>query len=478
MMSKWVRIAGQRCLLYAVIPAILLGSLAAVVCCRRPPSPPPPSPPPAAALYFDLIACRSPFVNNYCDGPAGAVFTIAPKNVGDPARVQSGDSNGYTYVAAIPPTWFDATLTITAPGYVTLTKDVNLPTLVATNAKGIYNAFDLVPAHVDPSTIPLRELAAIRGGMWPMTLGACGNLSLGPRPGQDTNIFAPGAFNQYPKAEQDCMLKEMRRRGYTHTAVGPLVDSDGYHGIWTANDWRGGRWDGFLDMLQTMWDAGIAPIVFIHPDNWSFDQTRDQLTPLLQQPRAQRLIRIAVGPGWEPAGDNWSSCTWQLYTEWVRQVLPNALSLIHNAVKGNGAPYDAFVGRDERCDDNNENNGLAWQKIAPSLHGFLIQYGPFRTSPAANPQQAKDFAGQYLPDGLGAEARGFRWHFVNGINGWPHGSAWGPDTPIYLYYGEGTAYQRFWRGMSEADGNAWGDLAIASGADGYLDGGTVPVPVR
>jgi hypothetical protein len=57
-------------------------------------------------------------------------------------------------------------------------------------------------------------------------------------------------------------------------------------------------------------------------------------------------------------------------------------------------------------------------------------------------------------------------------------SAWGPGIPILLYAGEQTAYMSYWKNLPEAASRAWGDLAIASGADGYLDGGTVTVPRR
>jgi hypothetical protein len=132
--------------------------------------------------------------------------------------------------------------------------------------------------------------------MWPLTNDACGNLSLGPRPHQFTNVIATVFITDYASDEQDCIIGELKRRGYTHVVMGPLVDSDGYHGTWQPNDWRGANFDRFLDAVQKFWDAGLAPIVFIHPDNWSFEQTRDELTPLLQQPRAQRLMRIVVRP--------------------------------------------------------------------------------------------------------------------------------------------------------------------------------------
>lgn len=458
---------------------ILLGILAAPACGVRVRPTPTPVPPPVvtpAPLSFDVVACRSPFADNYCDGPAGATFRI---KVGNPdSWIEfKGDGNGYAWATGVPNVP-DSDIEILAPGYETFRSHISPPILAATNAKGIHNVWSVQPSHVDPSGIPLEQLAVIRGAMWPQTQGACGNLSIGPRPGDPTNIFATVFLAEYSKSDADCMLRELHEtRGYTNSVAGPLVDSDGYHGVWTPNDWRT-KFDAFLDMLQVLWDAKLAPVVFLHPDGWTFEQTRDQLTPLLRQPRAQRLIRIAVGSGWEPAGYEWSSCTWTLYAKWVRETLPNALSLIHNAVKADGSPYDAPVGTDSLCDDNGRPNGEGWQRIAPYLHGFLIQFGPFSGSPASQPTLAREFAAQFMANGPGADVHGFRWHFVNGVSGWPTGSAWGQNQPLLLYAAEMTAYNRFWRGMSEADGNAWGDLAIRAGADGYLDGGTVAVAVR
>jgi hypothetical protein len=454
-----------------------------------PPTPTPTPPPVSSTVAVDLVACKSPFVDNYCDGPAGATFAveIAP----DVWRTYKGDGNGYVF-ASDAPNVPDSRITIAAPGYVTLGPihiDINhnppiASDLVATNARGTHNAWMLTPVappHVDPSGFSLQSLAAIRGAMWPQTLDACGNLSIGPRPGQTTNIIATVFITEYTPAEQNCLIQELKRRGYTHVVMGPLVDSDGYHGVWQPNDWRGSNFDRFLDAVQLFWDNGLAPVVFIHPDGWSLDQTKAELTQLLVQPRAQRLLRIVVPSGWEPAGYDWSSCTWAGYFSWARQNLPNALVLMHNAVKPDGSPYDAPVGTDALCDDNGKPNGEGWARVAPYLHGFLIQYDLFsgQPTPQSDPELARNFAGQYLPNGIGADVHGFRWHFVNGISGWPTFSAWGPNTPIYLYYGEGTAYGRFWQGMPESKGTAWGDYAIQSGtADGYLDGGTVAVPVK
>lgn len=328
--------------------------------------------------------------------------------------------------------------------------------------------------HVDPSNIPLERLAAIRGAMWPNASRCSPSLALpfGPRPGQTDNIIATDFFANYSTDEQDAIIDCLKSLGYTHVVMGPLVDSDGYHGQYQAHDWTQ-HFDQFLDTAQFFWDNGLAPVVFLHPDGWSFEKTRDYLTPLLQQPRAQELVRIVVGPGWEPTKYDWSSCTWALFAQWARETLPNALNLIHTV-----ADVDAPVGTDEICDDNGKPNGDGWARVTPWIHGWLIQNGQngssYATSPDASPLLAKNFAAQFKATGDGAAAHSIAWHFA-GNAGWPTNSAWGQKMPIRLYAGEMTAYEGYWKNMPEEWRIAWGDLAIAAGASGYLDGGTVPV---
>lgn len=305
-------------------------------------------------------------------------------------------------------------------------------------------------AHVDPSTTPLGELARIRGAMWSARL----DLPFGPRPGRHDNVIATTYFENYSSEDQARAIAALKSRGYTHVVVGPLVDTGGYHGQFHPHDWRGPAFDRFLDELQTFWDNGLTPIVFIHPDGWTFERTRDALTPLLKQDRAQRLIRIVVPTGWEPTRHDWSSCTWAAFAEWARQTLPNALVLIHTV-----SDADAPSGKDARCRDRDP--AAAWARVAPHIHGWLIQNGPFDSAPDANPQRARTFAAQFAAAPPGARS-----------------SAWGTNIPILFYAGEQTAYSSYWKNLPEASSRAWGDLAMASGADGYLDGGTVAVPRR
>lgn len=321
---------------------------------------------------------------------------------------------------------------------------------------------------VDPSRIPLRTLAAIRGAMWPQA----GGFLLGPRPGALDNIFATDFYGDYTKVDQRRGLAWIKAQGYTHTDVGPIVDSDGYHGIWVPHDHRL-NFDGFLNSLQDMWNANIAPICFIKPDGWSLTQLKE-LTPLFLSPRAQRLMRIVVPYGWEPGKYDISSYTWAAACRWARDTWPNALVLIHTV-----SDVDAPVGTDALGDDNGRPNGEGWSRVAPYIHGWLIQNGPYATRPSDNPSLAREFAAQFMVDGDGARYHGPAWHFAHGVDSWPTFSAWGPGIPPFCYNAECTAYVAFWQrpnALSEAARCEWGDLAARSGAKGYFDGGTVLVP--
>lgn len=321
----------------------------------------------------------------------------------------------------------------------------------------------LEAAHYNPASVPLEQLARIRGAMWTETW-AC---DLGPRPWQPNNICATDFLWNYSEAQRAALVQNLRSLGYTHAVIGPIVDSDGYHGAWTPNDWRG-KFEQFLDMAQYLWDAGLAPVVFIHPDNWTLEQTQ-QLTPLFQSERAQRLLRIIVPAGWEPTKYEWSNATWTAYMQWGRQTFPNALILLHTV-----CDVDAPVGTDARGDDNGKPNAEGWVRIAPYLHGWLTQSCTFENPTGYDDPPYSNFENWtrlFNPNVRGS----YQDRFRNGYAGWPRGSAWGPTTPLKVYAGEYQAYPVFWQGGKKETARQWGDAAIAQGADGYLDGGSVPV---
>lgn len=330
--------------------------------------------------------------------------------------------------------------------------------------------------HVDPSNIPLRELARIRGAMWTVR----GPWRFGPRPGSPDNITALEYIHSYGdplnaftlNGEQSAMLETYKRSGLTHVAYGPPC-AQSYHGQYPDTDFSTSPelFNVFLDWLQMFWDHQLTPVVFMHKDGDDFDAHLARWDHLIRgNARAQKLIRIIVPTGWEPTRYDWSSVTWAKFCAWAREVLPNALVLIHTV-----ADVDAPVGTDPFGDDNGKPNGAGWARVAPHIHGWLIQNGAYTTGPAANPTLARNFAGQFDRGAIGADTHGAAWHFLNGIAGWPRGSAWGPSEMMYLYNAECTSYEAYWRNLPEADSAAWGDLAMKSGADGYLDDGNAAV---
>src|SRR5204863_3509802 len=127
------------------------------------------------------------------------------------------------------------------------------------------------------------------------------NIPYGPRPNQDDNILAMDFYQLYDARTRARMLVRYHDvDGYTHAVTGPVSGTDCYHGQYPCHDpnnpgWfpqegppSQAQWGFYLDALQEWWDHGVAPIAFIKPDGWTFEQTRDAFTPLLSQSRAQQ----------------------------------------------------------------------------------------------------------------------------------------------------------------------------------------------
>lgn len=363
-----------------------------------------------------------------------------------------------------------ADIEVTAPGYLplrgrlTLLRDGSCEAapLPVTGSHEVCLA-SLTSEHVDPSHIPLRELARIRGAMWTARWDG----GLGPRPGQPTNIISTGHIYCFSPEEQDRMLEIYKGKGYTHVVSGPtwIPDSGaGYHGQWCPDPDFSTHMEDYFDILQKFWDHGLVPIIFIHPDNWSLEQTK-ALTPLFTGARAQRLMRVVVPTGWEPTRYGWSSWTWAEYGKWARETWPNALILLHTV-----QDVDAPVGEDERGIDTGTGNGTGWARVVPYFHGWLTQLG-FYPGDAEGLQR---FADSFNPNVRGS----YPDRFQHGYAAWPTDSAWGPGQPLLVYAGEYAAYGSYWYDIPEAESIRWGNAAVAAGASGYLDGGSVEVPVQ
>jgi len=351
--------------------------------------------------------------------------------------------------------------------------------------------------HVDPSTLSLRQLAAIRGAMWTVR----GPWRFGPRayqpdPSQPNYHIEPdnitaleyiysygdpyhntapgGAFNL--NAEQQSMLATYCGDHYTHACFGP-VTAQSYHQqypdyFFTTPE----QFEAWLDWLQMFWDHGLAPICFLHPDGWNLQQTKDLYEPLIRNnPRAQRLMRIIVPAGWEPARYEWSSQTWASFMQWGHDILPNALILLHSV-----PDTDAPGGTDENGDDNGAPGGNAgvWGRVAPYIHGWLVQTSSFdNPDEHGDPNHPEKTNFENWKDLFSRDCSYGYWNrFHNGYAGWPTTSLWG-DEAIYIYAGEFCSYWNYWDNRPYAEGVGWGDSAIAVGADGSLDSCSVEVPL-
>lgn len=302
---------------------------------------------------------------------------------------------------------------------------------------------------VDPSKYTLEELSKIKCSIW---TARC-NVPFGPRPNQDDNILAMEFIYLYDKPTQERMITSYKARGYTHCAIGPFTGIS-YHGQYPDIDFRS-NFGAWLDTLQLLWDNGLIPIVFIHPDGWSLEDM-NQLDQYLTLPRAQQLIRVVVYTGWEPTRYDWPNAYWVDFLKKAESLFPNALRLVHTVTD-----VDALTGGD---DDKipGFTNATAWSNTVPHLHGWLIQIGGYLGMPTPSAEAFKPQIQDYVRD--------LHRRFHSGYAGWPTNSAWG-SSPIKMYMFEYAAYNDYWANWPEEEARKLGAYAVEAGADGYGDGG-------
>lgn len=402
-------------------------------------------------LNFNVTPAAKPlFAYGIADNPPGGspVAIYIKPDPANPARAQGDihtDQNGGMVISFIAPGFQMGNVRATIPpeGHEEEGPSLNL------EPSGPFP---------DPSVVPLETLAAICGSMW---TARC-NVPYGPRPGQDDNILAMDYYEFYGPEDRAKMIDGYLSRGYRHYVTGPIVDA-GYHGLYPArpNIPTQAEWDAYLDTVEERWNLGLIPIHFAKPDNWSMDMMQ-ALVPFYQQPRAQKLLRIIVWTGWEPWRYELSNEEWNLWLAWGNEIMPNALQLVHTV-----CDIDALTGKD---DDHKVPGGNAtcWHRSAPFLHGWLIQLCGYQNSGVMNPtpEVLANFHEYFVDMGL---------RFRQGKAGWPTFSKWG-NSPLRIYAAEFAAYPDFWLNWPEVYARQLGDVAMAAAADGYLDGGTVPVP--
>lgn len=311
-----------------------------------------------------------------------------------------------------------------------------------------------------PPEVSLEELAQIRGAMWTARMP----VPWGPRPYADDNCCCIDYFECFSPAHQDRIIAAYgpaSPRRYRTSVMGPLVDP-GYHGQLPSTDWRGDP-TVYFDGAEKLERAGIHVDHFLRPDRgvvgleWTVDDLDRELGPIFRSNRAQKLMRI-VTIGWEPGPRYYYPNRWWVeMARWQAETFPKALRLIHMV-----ADCDAPAGQDD--DVRGITNADAWANVAPYLHGWLVQVAGyvFGPGPTPTPEFVSEFQKIFA-------ARRFA---PGNPYGWPTSSAWGPTRGLKVYAGEYAAFGDYWFNWPESVSQQLGDLAMAAGADGYLDGGT------
>lgn len=313
----------------------------------------------------------------------------------------------------------------------------------------------------------LEERADIRGSMWT----ARGPLSWGPRPHQPSNILCIDYFECFSPSEQDQILAlygPKSHRRYGSAPMGPMIDP-GYHGQLPSVDWRSNP-RVYLDAAAKLERAGIKVIHFLRPDRgvmgleWTPVDLDRELGPIFRSAEAQTIMHT-VCLGWEPGPKYfYNNAWWVEMCQWMARTFPDALRLIHMV-----ADCDAPVGQDD--DVKGISNGQGWANVAPYIHGFLAQYGGYVEIDQRHPEFAAKYAA--FKSEFAKAIRRNTDGFTKGVGGWPTGSAWGTKKGILAYAGEYAAFAAYWQNAPEEHSIELGDLAVASGAAGFLDGGTV-----
>ena len=334
-------------------------------------------------------------------------------------------------------------------------------------------------ARVDPSTIPLEQLARFRGALFT----ARAPLSQGPRPGAPTNVVSTErGWDWWTEADWQAAEAAWRARGLTHVPIGPLVGDDCYHGVYRPcnQSLDEGTRDRFLDFVQRLWDDGFVPVYRHKPDNWETPDHAadlDRLDALMSTARAQRLLRVVTYPGWEPNGGSgpdavarkygWTNATYVRMLARGARVFPNALRTLHTT-----CDTEVPIG------GNTEDPALttaagfaqAWKNILPYFHVWEHQVCGYLDGGSEMPMP--EFLAQLkwvLQNQPQRTRPGGVWY--GGV------TAWGPGRGLVWVLSEYGSYRHFWDDWNEAGAQQIGDFAMCYGADGYFDGGTVSVPI-
>ncbi len=305
------------------------------------------------------------------------------------------------------------------------------------------------------STHPQAPLLPIHGGLFSVK----GKVPYGPRPDHPDNIidwaaYVDGDYDGDPHAEAVC-FETWQRLKFTHAAVGPFIDP-GYHGQFPPSDFRqGDHASAVAAKIHRMRDRGLRISGFLSPDNWTLEQVQG-LDYIWSRPEWQSAFDVVVPMGYEPSKDTPNSVYVEWF-KWARARFPAAKVAWHSP-----SDFDAPGNNDDLTPNQPNYIGIpaCWHHVAPYLHYFYGQYGPYYDWPENMPDTKREFqklfeAGRFKPGN----------HY-----GWPSYSADGPNVPIKWIAFEQCCFPTWWNNIDERIALAWGDVALDAGADGIFDG--------
>jgi len=298
-----------------------------------------------------------------------------------------------------------------------------------------------------------------------------GGVRLSVNVGRAGGYFFTPMYASYGPELRALARREYKARGYTHIAVGGIINR--YPGL-GEYDFSGNP-AAYAAIMEELWKDDLIPVHWAmvdgpfnvenrggdegNPIDWQ--KVQAGLTPLYERADMQRVICMSVA-GWEVTDNAWVKTIRKAtdLLKWQAVVFPRAWRYWHASVD-NGAPcnYD---------EDGEGCEGKAWRAMAPYLHGQFWQTGVPGgwNMPGRDPNDQAQRREQFL-NVLGYEVMRFKTsHYVAG------GLKGADGKVIDVIYGEGSAYFELNDGMTEAQARDWGRLAMGvPGVRGFGDGG-------
>src|SRR6185369_2122542 len=227
-------------------------------------------------------------------------------------------------------------------------------------------------------------------------------------------------------------------------------------------DWRGDP-SVYLHAAQKLERAGVRVVHFLRPDRgvagleWTVEDLDRELGPIFKSAEAQGTMRI-VCLGWEPGPRYYyDNAWWTEMLQWQARTFPKALRLMHMV-----SDCDAPVGGQ----DDGQPFGTMWGNVAPYIHGWLVQNAGYVEQD--NPVPSADFMAEFIKQFDRSNPRSLVRRFKDGYDGWPTGSAWGPDKPLLVFAAEYAAFGSYWKNFPESASRDLGEAALKAGAAGYF----------